>query len=65
MHYTQRDGVYMDTDVLMYKPLYDFENEEGFTGFEDKNYPVTATMRCYTTQPSNKVNAGLVRLHRI
>ena len=42
-------GYYLDTDVLMYKPLYDFENEEGFTGFEDKNYPVTATMRCCTT----------------
>ena len=58
-------GIYMDTDVLMYKPLYDFENEEGFTGFEDKNYPVTATMRCCTTQPSYKVNAGLVRLYRL
>lgn len=37
-------GIYMDTDVFMYKPLYDFENEEGFTGFEDINYPATATM---------------------
>lgn len=45
-----KGGIYMDTDVLMYKPLYEFENEQGFTGFEDVNYPVTATMRSRSTQ---------------
>ena len=37
-------GIYMDTDVEVYKPLDEFINEEGFTGFEDINYPVCATM---------------------
>jgi mannosyltransferase OCH1-like enzyme len=37
-------GIYMDTDVEVYKPLDEFLNEEGFTGFEDINYPVTATL---------------------
>lgn len=37
-------GIYMDTDVLAYKPLDEFLNDEGFTGFEDIGYPVTATM---------------------
>ena len=45
-----RGGIYLDTDVLMYKPLYDFENELGFSGFEDTNYPVTATMRSRSKQ---------------
>lgn len=35
----------MDTDVEVYKPLDEFLNEEGFSGFEDKHYPITATMR--------------------
>lgn len=48
-------GIYMDTDVLMYKPLYDFENEEGFTGFEDVNYPVTATMGAEKGNPVIKL----------
>lgn len=48
-------GIYMDTDVLMYKPLYDFENEEGFTGFEDANYPVTATMGAIPNNPVIKL----------
>lgn len=43
--YTQ-GGIYMDTDVEVYKPLDEFLNEEGFTGFEDIHYPVTATMGC-------------------
>lgn len=37
-------GIYLDTDVLAYKPLDEFLNDEGFTGFEDIDYPVTATM---------------------
>ena len=37
-------GIYMDTDVEVYKPLDEFLNEEGFTGFEDVNYPSTATL---------------------
>lgn len=37
-------GIYMDTDVEVYKPLDEFLSEEGFTGFEDINYPVTATL---------------------
>ena len=39
-------GIYLDTDVLLYKPLDEFLTDEGFTGFEDTNYPVTAVMRC-------------------
>lgn len=50
-------GIYMDTDVLMYKPLYDFENEQGFTGFEEVNYPVTATMRSRSKQSCDKTDA--------
>lgn len=38
-------GIYLDTDVLVYKPLDEFLSEPAFTGFEDTNYPVTATMR--------------------
>ena len=34
----------MDTDVEVYKPLDEFLNEEGFTGFEAVNYPSTATL---------------------
>ena len=37
-------GIYMDTDVEVYKPLDEFLSEEAFTGFEDINYPVTATL---------------------
>lgn len=37
-------GIYMDTDVEAYKPLDEFLSLEGFTGFEDINYPVCATM---------------------
>lgn len=37
-------GIYMDTDVEVYQPLDEFLDEEGFTGFEDINYPVCATM---------------------
>lgn len=48
-------GYYLDTDVFMYKPLYDFENEEGFTGFEDVNYPATATMGAEKGNPVIKM----------
>lgn len=41
--YTQ-GGIYMDTDVEVYKSLDPFLNDEGFTGFEDINYPATATI---------------------
>ena len=37
-------GVYMDTDVVAYKPLDKFLNYDFFTGFEQVHYPVTATM---------------------
>lgn len=37
-------GVYMDTDVMCYKPLDAFLNHNLFTGFEQPNYPVTAVM---------------------
>ena len=48
-------GIYMDTDVFMYKPLYEFENEQGYTGFEDINYPVTATMGAEKGNPVIKM----------
>ena len=34
----------MYVDVEAYKPLDDFLNEQGFTGFETVNYPSTATL---------------------
>ena len=37
-------GIYMDTDVEVYRPLEEFLVEPAFTGFEDINYPVCATM---------------------
>lgn len=37
-------GVYLDTDVMVYKPLDEFLNEKAFTGFESVGYPVCATM---------------------
>lgn len=37
-------GIYMDTDVWVYKSLDKFLNYDFFTGFEQQNYPVTATM---------------------
>ena len=37
-------GVYLDTDVMVYKPLDKFLKHEFFTGFEQWNYPVTAVM---------------------
>ena len=48
-------GIYMDTDVEVYKPLDEFLCEEGFTGFEDVHYPVTATMGCVKGNPVIKM----------
>lgn len=48
-------GIYMDTDVEVYKPLDDFLNEEGFTGFECKHYPVTATLGAIKENPIIKL----------
>lgn len=48
-------GIYMDTDVEVYQSLEPFLNEEGFTGFEDVNYPVTATMGAEAGNPVIKM----------
>lgn len=37
-------GVYLDTDVEVFKNLDEFLKEPAFTGFEEPNYPVCATM---------------------
>ncbi len=37
-------GIYMDTDVFVYKPLDKFLIHNFFTGFEQVHYPITATM---------------------
>lgn len=37
-------GIYLDTDVEVFKPLDEFLNEPAFTGFEQPYYPVCATM---------------------
>lgn len=37
-------GIYMDTDVEVYKPLDEFLKYDFFTGFEQKHFPITATM---------------------
>ena len=37
-------GIYMDTDVEVYQPLDQFLKYDFFTGFEQRHYPVTATM---------------------
>ena len=48
-------GIYMDTDVEVYKSLDEFLNEEAFTGFEDINYPVTATLGSQKGNPVIKM----------
>lgn len=48
-------GIYMDTDVEVYKPLDEFLNNEGFTGFEDVHYPVTATLGAVKGNPVIKM----------
>lgn len=37
-------GIYMDTDVEVYKPLDEFLNDEGFIGFESVHYLSSATI---------------------
>ena len=37
-------GIYMDTDVICYKPLDKFLKHKFFTGFEQPHFPVTATI---------------------
>ena len=37
-------GIYLDTDVEVFKPLDEFLNEKAFTGFESIGFPVCATM---------------------
>lgn len=44
-------GIYMDTDVEVYKSLDPFLNDKGFTGFEDIGYPSTATLGCEKGNP--------------
>lgn len=48
-------GIYMDTDVEVYKSLDPFLNDEGFTGFEDIHYPVCATMGAEKGNPIIKL----------
>lgn len=50
-------GVYMDTDVEVYKPLDEFLTDECFTGFEETNFPVCATMRSREGKSNNKAYA--------
>lgn len=44
-------GIYMDTDVEVYKSLDEFLTDDGFTGFEDTNYPACATMGAVPYNP--------------
>lgn len=48
-------GIYMDTDVEVYKPLDEFLNQEGFIGFEDVNYLSTATIGAEKGNPIIKL----------
>lgn len=44
-------GVYLDTDVIVYKPLDKFLKWDFFTGFEQPHYPVTATLGASKENP--------------
>jgi len=44
-------GIYMDTDVEVYKPLDEFLNQEGFIGFEDTHYLSTGTIGAKKNNP--------------
>ena len=44
-------GIYMDTDVEVYKPLDKFLDNEGFIGFEDTNYLSTAVIGAEESNP--------------
>lgn len=48
-------GIYLDTDVEVYKPLDEFLEDKAFTGFEDTNYPVCATMGAEKGNPVIKL----------
>lgn len=48
-------GIYMDTDVEVYQSLDPFLEEKAFTGFEDINYPVTATLGAEKENPVIKL----------
>ena len=48
-------GIYMDTDVEVYQSLDSFLEEKAFTGFEDINYPVTATLGAEKENPVIKL----------
>ena len=53
-------GVYMDTDVMVYKPLDKFLKHEFFTGFESINYPVCAVMG---SEKNNKTVKEILNLY--
>ena len=44
-------GIYMDTDVEVYKPLDKFLDNEGFIGFEDTHYLSTGTIGSEKNNP--------------
>lgn len=48
-------GIYMDTDVEVYKSLDEFLSDPAFSGFEDINYPVTATLGAEKENPVIKM----------
>lgn len=53
-------GIYFDTDVEVRKNLDEFLTLDGFTGFEDENWTVTATM---ASEPNNMVINRLLRYY--
>ena len=48
-------GIYMDTDVEVYKPLDEFLDQEAFSGFENVHYPITATLGSVKGNPVIKL----------
>lgn len=44
-------GIYMDTDVEIYKPIDEFLDQEGFIGFEDIHYLSTALIGAEKNNP--------------
>lgn len=53
-------GIYMDTDVTVYKPLDKFLVHNCFTGFENVDYPICATMGA---EKNNKFIKELLSLY--
>ena len=47
-------GIYMDTDVEVYKPFDDLLDNEGIIGFEDIHYLSTGTIGCEKNNPIMK-----------